>query len=87
MAGKTGTSQVRALSQNVDEFENDWQLEVPWRHRDHALFVGYAPVEQPRFSCAVVVEHGTSGSKAAAPLARDILINTQALAQARGYYR
>ena len=43
MAGKTGTSQVRALSQNVDEFENDWQLEVPWRHRDHALFVGYAP--------------------------------------------
>ena len=87
MAGKTGTSQVRALSQNVDEFENDWQLEVPWRHRDHALFVGYAPVEQPRFSCAVVVEHGTSGSKAAAPLARDILINTQALAQARGYSR
>ena len=51
--------------------------ELEWRERDHALFVGYAPVHSPRFAVAVVVEHGGSGSTAAAPIARDILYEVQ----------
>ena len=77
MAGKTGTSQVRRISlaeRAAGVFKNE---DLPWRRRDHALFVGYAPLHAPRYCCAVVVEHGGSGSKAAAPIARDILLETQ----------
>lgn len=66
MAGKTGTSQVRSAI--VDN------AEVPWEERDHALFVGYAPFEAPRYAVSVVVEHGGGGSSAAAPVARDIML-------------
>ncbi|MEO1705938.1 MAG: penicillin-binding transpeptidase domain-containing protein, partial [Pseudomonadota bacterium] len=45
-----------------------------WEHRDHALYVSFAPYDNPRFAVAVVVEHGGSGSRAAAPLARDIML-------------
>ncbi|MEM7056934.1 MAG: penicillin-binding protein 2 [Pseudomonadota bacterium] len=69
IAGKTGTSQVRnKVVKNED---------VPWEERDHALFVGYAPADNPRYAVAVVVEHGGSGSKAAAPIARDILLKAR----------
>jgi len=51
--------------------------ELPWRFRDHALFVAFAPVHKPRYCCAVVVEHGGGGSKVAAPIARDILTEVQ----------
>jgi penicillin-binding protein 2 len=51
--------------------------ERPWHERDHALFVGYAPVHAPRYACAVVVEHGGGGSTAAAPIARDVLLEVQ----------
>jgi penicillin-binding protein 2 len=51
----------------------------PWKHRDHALFVGYAPAAAPRYAVAVVVEHGGGGSKAAAPIARDVLLEAQRL--------
>ena len=44
----------------------------PWKKRDHALFVGYAPVSKPKYAITVVVEHGGSGSSVAAPIARDI---------------
>ena len=64
IAGKTGTSQVRSVIVDKD---------VPWDERDHGLFVGYAPYDAPKYACAVVVEHGTGGSVAAAPIARDIL--------------
>ncbi|KAF0139076.1 MAG: penicillin-binding protein 2, partial [Rhodospirillaceae bacterium] len=47
--------------------------DLPWEQRDHALFVAYAPEDNPRYAIAVVVEHGGSGSKAAAPIARDIM--------------
>ncbi|MCK4939018.1 MAG: penicillin-binding protein 2 [Rhodospirillaceae bacterium] len=80
MAGKTGTVQVRRISKLEREtgvLKND---ELPWKERDHALFVGYGPVENPRFAVSVVVEHGGSGSGAAAPLARDILLEAQKLA-------
>ena len=52
-------------------------MHLPWRRRDHALFVAYAPVHKPRYACAVVVEHGGGGSKVAAPIVRDILTETQ----------
>jgi penicillin-binding protein 2 len=49
--------------------------DLPWNRRDHALFVGYAPAENPRYAVAVVVEHGGGGSAAAAPIARDALLS------------
>lgn len=74
MAGKTGTSQVRTITteeraQGV--FRNE---DLPWERRDHALYVGFAPYENPRIACSVVVEHGGGGSTTAAPIARDIML-------------
>ena len=77
MAGKTGTSQVRRITLAERAAGVTKNEDLPWRRRDHALFVAFAPVHKPRYCCAVVVEHGGSGSKAAAPIARDILIETQ----------
>ncbi len=74
MAGKTGTSQVRNISAAEREagvISND---DLPWNRRDHALFVGYAPVDAPRYAVSVVVEHGGGGSLAAAPIARDVIL-------------
>jgi penicillin-binding protein 2 len=77
MGGKTGTSQVRRITE--EERRNGLRKpeQVPWRERDHALFVGYAPVDNPRYACAVIVEHGGGGSAVAAPIARDILLEAQ----------
>jgi penicillin-binding protein 2 len=77
LAGKTGTSQVRRISLAERAAGVTKNEQLPWRRRDHALFVAYAPVHKPRYACAVVVEHGGGGSKYAAPIARDILIETQ----------
>ena len=46
---------------------------MPWKERDHALFVAFAPVDRPHYAISVVVEHGGGGSAVAAPIARDIL--------------
>lgn len=73
MAGKTGTSQVRRISQAERATGIIPNEERPWHLRDHALFVGYAPVTDPRYVVSVVVEHGGGGSAVAAPIARDIL--------------
>jgi penicillin-binding protein 2 len=73
MAGKTGTSQVRYISQEERRRGVIKNEDLPWRRRDHALFVCAAPYDAPRYALALVVEHGGSGSKAAAPAARDIL--------------
>lgn len=72
-AGKTGTSQVVKRKDDEDEEEDDEEEEIPYRFRDHALFVAFAPVENPTIAIAVVVEHGEHGSSAAAPIARDVL--------------
>ncbi len=72
--GKTGTSQVKAITIRGQD-----QNKLPWEHRHHALFVGYAPVEKPLYAAAVIVEHGGGGAAAAAPIARDILNKAQEL--------
>lgn len=80
MAGKTGTVQVRRITKAERETGVLKNKDLPWKERDHAIFVGYAPLDNPRFSVSVVVEHGGGGSSTAAPIARDILIETQRLA-------
>jgi penicillin-binding protein 2 len=77
LAGKTGSSQVRRVSRKQRESDTFDSKNLPWEFRPHALFVAYAPYEQPRYALAVVVEHGNAGGTAAAPLARDIM--TEAL--------
>ena len=64
MAGKTGTSQV-VSSKNATPGAPDQE--------DHALFVAYAPAQKPAYAIAVVIEHGGGGSRAAAPVARDVM--------------
>jgi penicillin-binding protein 2 len=73
LAGKTGSSQVRRVSRKQRESGTFDSKNLPWEFRPHALFVAYAPYEQPRYALAVVVEHGNAGGAAAAPLARDIM--------------
>lgn len=72
VAGKTGTSQViRRKSDEEEEATEDEK--VPYRFRPHALFVAYAPAEEPEIAVAVVVEHGGSGGRAAGPVVQRIL--------------
>ncbi len=79
MGGKTGTSQVRRITMAERARGVTRNEDLPWHRRDHALFVGYAPVDEPRYACAVIVDHGGGGSKAAAPIARDLLSEAQRL--------
>lgn len=76
MAGKTGTSQVVSKSRYLALEE---QGLLSWEHKHHGLFAGFAPVHKPRFACVVVAEHAGGGSRFAAPLAHDILLETQRL--------
>jgi len=69
IAGKTGTSQVFSVAQD-EEYDEE---ELERRLHDHALFVGYAPYDDPEISVAVIAEHGGSGSGTAAPIARQIM--------------
>ncbi len=72
VAGKTGTSQVvRRRTDEEEELDKDGK--TPYRFRPHALFVAYAPAEQPEIAIAVVVEHGQSGGRAAGPIAKRII--------------
>ncbi|MEM7525619.1 MAG: penicillin-binding transpeptidase domain-containing protein, partial [Pseudomonadota bacterium] len=72
--GKTGTAQVRRITLAERERGVRKNEDLPWEQRDHALFVGYAPLDAPRYAVSVVVEHGGGGSTVAAPLARELLI-------------
>jgi penicillin-binding protein 2 len=65
MAGKTGTAQVRALTSRGHVGD--------WKSRDHSLFICYAPTDNPRYAMSVVIEHGTFGARAAAPIAKDVM--------------
>ncbi|MCP5073416.1 MAG: penicillin-binding protein 2 [Rhodobacteraceae bacterium] len=77
MAGKTGTSQVRRITKEERARGVIHNRDLPWERRDHALFVAFAPYDNPRYAISVVVEHGGGGSRAAAPIAHDVM--TQAL--------
>ncbi|SME91249.1 peptidoglycan glycosyltransferase [Tistlia consotensis] len=77
MAGKTGTSQVRRITKAEREAGVIKNEDLPWRRRDHGLFICFAPVDKPRYACSVVVDHGGGGSSAAAPIAKDIMTETQ----------
>ena len=69
MAGKSGTAQVISIAQD-EEYDED---EIEERQRDHALFIAFAPFEQPRIAVAVIVENGSSGSSVAAPIAKAVM--------------
>ena len=77
MAGKTGTSQVRGISKAEREQGVLKNKDIDWLLRDHALFVAYAPIKEPRYAVSVLVEHGGGGSVAAAPVARDIMLELE----------
>ncbi len=81
MGGKSGTAQVRHITQAEHEHGVRKAKQVPYLERDHALFVSFAPVGAPRYVCAVVVEHGGEtaggGSAVAAPICADILVEIQ----------
>ncbi|GEO82671.1 penicillin-binding protein 2 [Pararhodospirillum oryzae] len=83
MGGKTGTTQVRRISMRERETGVRSQDELPWELRNHALFVCYAPESAPRYALALCVEHGGGGSSAAAPIARDIMLETLRLDPSR----
>ncbi len=71
-AGKTGTSQVRKILQRGMN-----QNALPWEYRHHALFIGFAPLDKPKYAVSVLVEHGGGGSSAAAPIAKEVLLKVQ----------
>ncbi len=71
-AGKTGTSQVRRFTELQRELEIKNE-DLPYEQRDHALFIAFAPYKDPRYSISVLVEHGGSGSKSAAPIAKKVI--------------
>ncbi|MBP1805800.1 penicillin-binding protein 2 [Rubellimicrobium aerolatum] len=74
MAGKTGTSQVRRITAEERARGVTSNADLPWNRRDHALWVDFAPYDNPRFAVSVVVEHGSGGSTTAAPIGRDVTL-------------
>ena len=73
MGGKTGTTQVRRITMKERRRGIVSDSQLPWRLRNHAWFMGYTPTDNPRYAVAVIVEHGSSGSGVAAPIAAKIL--------------
>ena len=71
-AGKTGTAQVKKITEEQRELDLETS-QIPYDDRDHAWFVAFGPYKNPRYSISVFVEHGGSGSKAAAPLAKQVI--------------
>jgi penicillin-binding protein 2 len=67
MGGKTGTAQVRRIT------DGQRGQSGAWKYRDHGLFICFAPTASPRYAASVVIEHGMGGSRAAAPVAKDVL--------------
>ncbi|KPF62310.1 penicillin-binding protein [alpha proteobacterium AAP81b] len=73
VAGKTGTAQVRRITAGERRRGVIRNEALPWKQRDHALFVAFAPTEEPRYAVSVILEHGIAGGRYAAPVARDVL--------------
>lgn len=76
MAGKTGTGQVRGISLSERASGVRRNENVPWELRDHSIFVGFAPYDNPRFAVGTIVEHGGSGAGRAANITRAVLSET-----------
>jgi penicillin-binding protein 2 len=76
MAGKTGSAQVKRMTAREHEVKVK-EDQIPWKDRDNALFVAYAPVSAPRYAVGICIEHGMHGGSAAAPIARDMLLAAQ----------
>lgn len=74
MGGKSGTSQVRNITAAERAAGVISNKDLPWERRDHALYVCFAPFDKPKYAISVIVEHGGGGSKAAAPIARDVML-------------
>ncbi len=70
-AGKTGTAQVRKITEEQRELDLKTS-QIPYEQRDHALYVAYGPYENPRYALSIIVEHGGSGGKVAAPIAKKL---------------
>ena len=70
-AGKTGTSQVRRITDLDRELDLDTE-QIEYKKRDHALYVAFAPYKDPRYAISVIIEHGGSGGTVAAPLAKKL---------------
>ncbi|MDC1338018.1 penicillin-binding protein 2 [Pelagibacteraceae bacterium] len=70
-AGKTGTSQVRRITEAARELDLK-TFEIPYNERDHALYIAFGPYKNPRYALSIVIEHGGSGSSTAAPIAKKL---------------
>ena len=70
-AGKTGTAQVKRISKRERELDLDTN-QIPYEARDHALYIAYGPYKNPKYALSIIIEHGGSGSKAAAPIAKKL---------------
>ena len=71
-AGKTGSSQIKRFTEAQREAEVK-QRDITYKERDHAWFVAFAPAKDPKYAISVLVEHGGSGSSAAAPVAKKVI--------------
>ena len=71
-AGKTGTSQIRSITPEERELKLK-QKDLPYKRRDHALFIAFAPYKNPQYALSIVIEHGGTGSSSAAPIAKKII--------------
>ncbi|WP_068170335.1 penicillin-binding protein 2 [Neokomagataea thailandica] len=76
MAGKTGSAQVRRVSRAMRESGHFNSANLPWEYRPHALFICFAPYDDPHYAVSIVVEHGNAGADEAAPLAKKIMTDT-----------
>ncbi|HVJ55019.1 MAG TPA: penicillin-binding protein 2 [Aliidongia sp.] len=85
MGGKTGSAQVRHISEAERQHGLRKQEDIPWKDRDHALFIAFAPVGNPRYVAAAVVEHGKHGASSAGPIVRDVLHECQKRDPARQF--
>ena len=70
-AGKTGTSQVKRITARQRELELK-TIDIPYNERDHALYIAFGPYKNPRYALSIVIEHGGSGSRTAAPIAKKL---------------
>ena len=71
-AGKTGTAQVKKITEKQRELDLDTS-QIPYEERDHALYIAFGPYINPRYALSILVEHGGSGSKSAAPIAKKVI--------------